>query len=338
MGPFGAFQPKPVAPAPSTVDPNWWQQFSGAAAPTTAPGGDPWASLQQTYGLGAPAAPGMPASLPGVQLGAPPQLSGDDSRFTDFMNQINGQIGQAYDYETPQTQASLIGAGDVPQAQASQMGTSPELARMLSGEGYSPDTLTKMRASAYEQPAQAGRTQLTNVLRSLNDSGLGGSGAEAAMRGDVGRETGYAQGQALRDVDVANAQAGMENMRFGVGQQSNIGLSNMQQANQMALANSSQLFDALRANQAASNSANQMNTGLQAQQGAAGAAAQSGFLGQQGAQGQSQAQEKEVTNNQNAWEGQQQQAGFDWQKQLQPWEELNKRYGQAQGIMGAWGA
>ena len=43
-----------------------------------------------------------------------------------------------------------------------------------------------------------------------------------------------AQTAANRDVDLANAQVGLENFRTGVGMQTQIGLSNMQAANQMA--------------------------------------------------------------------------------------------------------
>jgi hypothetical protein len=137
---------------------------------------------------------------------------------------------------------------------------------------------------------------------------------------------------------VQNANASMENTRFGVGQQTQIGMSNMQAANQMALANANIMFQALQANQQASNQTNMMNTQLKAQQGAAGASAMGNFLGQQGAQGQAQTHEKDMQNNQNTFNRQNTQAGFDWDRQKSQWEELNKRYGQSQNILGSWGA
>lgn len=297
---------------------------------------DPWAQIAAAYGLGAPPAQGMPATLPGVQVGAAPQMGLGSQQFLDFMDQIGGRINNAYGYSTPQMQASLLDTGSIPNVSAREMGQSDELKRLLAGEGYNPKILAQMRATATEQPAQAGLQQMAQMKRQLGEAGISG-GAAAALRGEIARQTGQAQGQAMRDVDTENARVGVENTRFGVGQQTNIGLSNMQAANQMALANANMMFQALSQNQQAQNQASQFNTGLKAQQSAAGASAMSGFLGQQGAMGQQQRHDKEMQNNQNAWEGQKLQTGYNWQRQTMPWEELNKRYSQSQNILGSWG-
>lgn len=302
-----------------------------------APPTDPWMQIANAYGLGAPPAQGMPASLPGVQVGAPPQVSTNMNDFTGFMNQINGQIGGAYGYQTPQANASLIDQSRIPQPNAQQFGTSAELQRLLSGQGYTQEMLTRMRATATEQPAQAGLQQMSQMRRMLGEAGVHG-GAEVALRGEVARQTGQAQGQALRDVDLQNANTGMENQRFGVGQQTSIGLSNMQAANQIALQNSQMLFQALRDNQSAQNSTNQLNTQMQGQQRLAGANAQSNFLGQQGAQGQQQRNDNTNANANRQWDASKMQTGLDWDRQTRQWDELNKRFGQSQNILGNWSA
>lgn len=296
---------------------------------------DPWAQIAAAYGLGAPPAQGLPSTLPGVNVGAPPQMGTGMGDFNNFTNQINGQIQGAYNYDTPQAQAALMDRGDVPQGTAQQYGTSDELKRLLGGEGYSAKNLAQMKATATEQPAQAGLQQMSQMKRLLGQSGIQG-GAAAALQNEVSRQTGQNQGQALRDVDLKNSEAGLENTRFGVGQQTQIGMGNMQQANSMALANANMMFQALSQNQQAQNSTNQMNTQLQAQQRSAGANASGNFLSQQGAQGQQQRHDNEMQNNQNAWQGQQQQTQYDWEKQKLPWQELNNRYGQATNTLGSW--
>lgn len=335
---------------PNVFDPNAaapWMTPAGQQQPSVQPGpgqppmsgpsgGDPWANLQNTYGLGTPPAQGMPASMPGVQLGQAPQMSTDMGQFNQYTNQINGQIQGAYGYQTPQGQAAMIDPSQMQHPGAQQMGTSPELQHMLSGEGYSPANLARMRATATEAPAQAGLQQMSQMKRMLGESGISG-GADVALRGEVARQTGQNQSQALNNVELQNANMGNANQQFGVGQQTGIGMGNMQQANQMALANANQMFQALTQNQQASNSMTQMNTGLQANQQLSGANASSGFLGQQGAQGQQQRHDNETQNNQNVFARQTQQGNMDWDKQKSQWQELNNRYGQAQNTLGSWG-
>lgn len=298
---------------------------------------DPWADLQSVYGLGNPPAQGLPAVLPGVQLPGAPQMNTSMDPFNDFMNQINGQIGQAYGYQTPQGQAALMNPNGIPHPAAQQMQISPELQRLIGGEGYNPQILAQMRASAMEAPAQAGVQQMGQMKRALGENGVSG-GAAAALRGEVARQTGQAQSQGLRDVDLQNANTSMENTRFGVGQQSAIGMSNMQQANQMAMQNANLMFQALSQNSQQQNSMTQLNTSLQANQRQAGASAQSGFLANQGALGQQQRHDAELQNNQNTFNRQNRQGDMDWERQTKQWDELNKRFSGAQNTLGQWGA
>jgi hypothetical protein len=298
---------------------------------------DPWAEIAAAYGLGAPPAQGLPSTLPGVQVGAAPQVSTDPSGFMNYSDQVGGQIKNAFGYATPQASTSLIDQSKVPQPGAQQFGTSAELSRLLGGEGYSPEILAKMRANATEDTSSAGLQQMSQMKRALGQAGIEG-GAAAALQGEIARQTGQAQGRALSDIDINNAQVGVENTRFGVGQQSQIGMSNMQQANQMAMNNANMMFESLRSNQQAQNQGSQFNTGLKADQERAGASAQANFLGQQGAQWQDQRQEREMTNNQNNVNFQRDQTKYDWEKQSLPWQELNNRYGSAQNTLGSWGA
>lgn len=319
-----------VMPPLEDSNPGW---SSPGALPGVDPN-DPWAKIAAAYGLGAPPAQGMPATLPGVTVGKPDPYQFDQKAYLDLMNQINGQIGGAYGYQTPQGSASLIDQFQVPQGSAQQMGTSAELQRLLSGEGYTPEMLTRMRATATQQPAQAGLQQMSQMKRALGDAGIQG-GAAAALQGEVARQTGQAQGQALRDVDLTNANAGIENQRFGVGQQTQIGLSNMQQANQMAMANANMLFQALSQNANASNQMTMMNTQGQQQQRLSGANAQAGFLGQQGAQAQEFKNAGDMWNTNANWQAKQNQTGLDWDRQTRQWDELNRRFSQSQNLLGS---
>ncbi len=142
--------------------------------------------------------------------------------------------------------------------------TSPELQSMLGGQGYDPATLAMMRGRATEDTSSAGRTEMAQAKRALEQSGLGASPAGAAVIGDVARRSGIAGNQAQRAIDIQNAQTGMENRRIGLGQQTQIGLANTGQANQIALAkaasrNNMAQFNAEMANQTGMFNAEQIN-------------------------------------------------------------------------------
>lgn len=295
---------------------------------------DPWQNLDEAYGLTAPPASGMPAGLPGIQLPGAPQLSTDPSRFMDLIDQFSGRIGDAYNYNTPTADTSLI--GQAPQAQGSQFGTSAELQSFLNGEGFSPAQLAAMQTQAREAPAMAGRQQMGQMRRILGEAGIEGPAAAGYM-GDVARNTGYQQNQNLQNVGLANAERGAANKQFGVGMQTNIGLTNMQQANMMALQNANMMFEALRANQNAQNSMNQFNTGNQVQQKQAQAGAQAGYNAAAGTQLQADTSNRDFENASMQFGNQLKQADYDWQKQTLPWQELNNRYGQATSTLGSWG-
>ena len=194
-----------------------------------------------------------PFDIPSIVLPGAPQVSstldqGAQDRYMGLMNTLAGQVQQQYDYTVPAFTAAEMELSGVPQGTAQQTAISPELQQMLKGEGYNPSILAQMRARASEGANQAGLTEMSQSRRALEQAGLGGSPAGAAVQGDVARRTGQARSTALRDVDIANAEQGIENAQFGIGQQTHIGLSNMQQANAMAMENANRIFSAMGQN------------------------------------------------------------------------------------------
>lgn len=263
----------PEALGAGNVDPNSAIMNPTPAAVAPAPAAAPiddWTQIAAAYGLGAPPAQGLPATMQPVQLGP-----------------------------APQTTPSLIDTTKIPQPVAQQLAVSPEIQAMASGQGYAPDVVAKMRANAIQDASNAGLQELSQTKRTLGANGIQG-GAAAAVTGNVARRTGQAQSNALGQIDISNAAVGNQNAQFGIGQETQIGQNNMQAANTMALANANALFEGLKSNQTSQNNADQMNTGLQFQR-------------------------------------QNDQATMDYNNQKSQWDELNKRFGQSQTILGAWG-
>lgn len=99
-------------------------------------------------------------------------------------------------------------------------------APLLNETGYDPKIQAQMRAGAMETPAASGLQEMSQMKRSLGQSGLGASPAAAALKGTVARQTGYNQTAGLRDVSLQNAQVGMENARTNVANK--LGQGNLQ--------------------------------------------------------------------------------------------------------------
>jgi len=247
------------------------QPAPAAVNTTPQPEAQNWEQIAQAYGLGAPPAIGLPATLAPVQIGP-----------------------------APQAEASLINTASIPQPVAQQMAISPEIAAMASGQGYAPDVLAKLKANAIQGASTAGLQEMSQTKRALGQAGIQG-GAAAAVQGDVARRTGETQRNATGQIDIGNAQLGNENAKFGIGQETAIGQNNMQAANAMALANANAMFSGLKSNQDSQNTTNQMNTGM-------------------------------------TFQRQNDQASMDYNNQKTQWDELNKRYGQTQNILGSWGS
>jgi hypothetical protein len=309
---------------------------NGAPAPSNGAPAHDWGSIAAAYGLGAPPAEGMPATLPGVTVGTPPQMGTTMGSFDATTAAGQKQLQDIYGYSTPQMSTATIDSSQLPGMKPAQMDISPELAHQLSGTGYDPATLARMRAQAVEGPANAGIQQLMQIKRVLGANGING-GAAAAVQGSVARDVGQQQGSNLNQVELANANQGNQNQQFGIGQQTQIGVSNMQQANNMALAQAAQLFQSLRDNMNATNATSLFNTTNQVNQKTQAAGTEAGFTTQQAQQREANQHSNEQTNNANNWQAQQQQTQYDWNKQAMPWQELNNRYNSANSVLGNWG-
>ena len=206
--------------------------------------------------------------IPGINLGAPPQISstidpGAYKSVQDVTQQasdaIGGQFTQAQQ-NMPQAQAAQTNLGQVPQTQMTAMPISDQVNAMLSGNlGYSPQVLAEMKANATDSTAQMGQSEMAQAQRALEQSGMGGgSGMDSAVRQDIARQTGAANTTAQNAIDTQNANVAQQNFQSGVGYQQNALTDNFQMANQMALDNATKLFSAIQ-----QNTSNQQAAGLQ---------------------------------------------------------------------------
>lgn len=277
-----------------------------------------------------------PFDIPSIALPGAPQIDptldqGAQDRYTGLMNTLAGQVQQQYNYQNPAFTAAEMQRGDIPQSNATMFGQSNDLARMLSGavpdaaqtaispelqqmlrgEGYNPSILAQMRSRASEGVNQAGLAEMSQAKRAMEQAGYGGSPAGAAVAGDVARRSGMARSSALRDIDIANAEQGIQNQQFGIGQQSQIGLSNtaaqnqrgsegienqrygtglqtqiglsnMQAANQMALENANRIFSGMSQNLQNVQQARGAQFGAETERQGRQADATSNVIGQQG--------------------------------------------------------
>jgi hypothetical protein len=189
-----------------------------------------------------------------------PNYSDDYKNYFGLVSDaVNGKINDAYSFLFDPAWAAKMNVDEVPQPTVNQMPTSDELVRMLSGQGYDPAIMAQMKASASEGVAGSGMTELSQAKRALEQAGIFGSPAGAAVQADVARRSGEQEQSALRDIDIKSAQEGLTNFRQGVGYQTQIGLNNMQEANRMALENANRMFAAMSSNLANQQQANMAN-------------------------------------------------------------------------------
>lgn len=138
----------------------------------------------------------------------------------------NQQKADLYGLKAPVNQGDPYAMTPQTLPDAAQVEVSPELKAMLSGQGYAPGVVSQMKAKSDEGAANTGQQQLSQAKIALGQAGLAGSPAAAALRMTVARQTGQAQTAGRRDVDINNAQAGMDNQKFGVQQQTGINTTN----------------------------------------------------------------------------------------------------------------
>lgn len=363
---FGTTAQQQAAGAPAVATPNYFQtaqQVPGFSMPTADQGAlnPSFGQANSTAVLGTPTqAPGTntaglipqldelgnefgPPIIPEMNLPGVPQMSpyidqGVRDQFTGMMNTIAGQAGDQYNYTPATFNTAQMDTSKVPQPSATTMNISPEVQRMLSGQGFNPATLAQMKASAIENAAGAGRNELSQSKIAMEQAGLSGSPAGAAIQGDVARREGIAQSSALRDVDIQNALAGLQNFQLGVGYQQQTGLSNMQAANQMALENANRLFSAMNANLANQQQAANATFGAETNRQQAQAGTKADFLTQQGgalnAASLGNALNANQTNTANLFNRQSDQAQLDRQRQLANLQANEGRWQTSAAILG----
>mgnify|MGYP001561035735 FL=1 len=228
--------------------------------------------FKQLFGLG------EIGQIGDVDLGETPQLSGDfspgfDKSYWGFLGDMQGGIGRNWDEAQYQNlDTAQIDRTGVPQPGAARMKASTpqgfeQLNFLLSGQGFRPDVMSKLRATAIDDISGGGVSRMSQAKRALGQAGMSQSGAAPALQEQIARETTQEQGRALNQIDIGNAERGLENLRMGAGMESGrralgaqlettAGMSNMQQANMMALQNASNMLTAMRDNMQAQNTSN----------------------------------------------------------------------------------
>ncbi len=197
-----------------------------------------------------------------------PQISGSYS--PDFYNnylQQNAQgindIPNYYNWgDWPTAQAAQMDQGAIPQTQAQTPQSFDALDFLLSGQGFGNDVMSKMRAGVIDDNAAAGRSQRGSSKLLAEQSGLAGSPAALALESQANRNQNASTTRGLNDLEVQNAQQGLENKRIGAGMEMGRQTSSAEMMNQNALANASRLFSGMQQNVQNSQQANMTNAGF----------------------------------------------------------------------------
>lgn len=198
-----------------------------------------------------------------VTLGDMPTVNGQFS--SPFMDQYGGSTGNYADQISnsyggfPTAQAAQMDLSGIPNPGAQAAGGSDALSFLLSGQGYDPRTLAAMNAGVTDNAANAGRSQAGNARLMAEQSGIAGSPAEMALEANARRNQAAQTQQGLNNVQIQNAQQGMQNLTTGAGMQQQLNLSNSQQANMMALQHAQNIIQGMNQNVANTQAANMAN-------------------------------------------------------------------------------
>lgn len=253
-------------------------------APPPAPGGptggrtpsEADALYQQLFGLD------PLARTTAAQLGARPTNSGTfdpaiQSQMYQRLNELSTQIGNNYSTAAagvapmhaasidtnalPALQAQRIDTSGQPGFDAAQIDTSqlmrPQAAQtdqsealkfLLSGQGFDPATLARMRASSGDAIAGEQRSAAGSARLNAEQAGLGGSGAGIAMADQVNRRAGDARIASENQLQIQNAQQGIQNLTTGAGLDLSRAQTNAGAQNAMSSQKMQQLLAALQQN------------------------------------------------------------------------------------------
>ena len=167
----------------------------------------------------------------------------------------------APDYYGPEGFPPRRQFGGIPQPRAQTPQQFEALQFLLSGQGYDPATMARMRAGATDAAAMAGRSQAGTARLMGQQSGLAGSPAALALEAGARRRQGDVTTRALNEIEIANAMQGMQNLQTGAGMELNRQTAGASMANQMALANASNILSGMQQNVANQQQTNLFNIG-----------------------------------------------------------------------------
>lgn len=260
--PAGGGTNTPAGPGPSTF-PTGSNTLGSGPRRLPMPGGgdpDPFADL---FGLG------PMAGIPDINLGDMPTMAGGwadgfEDAYRRNTTQTAGGIADIFkNLQLPTAQASQINLGSLPQLQPNQVDQSDALKTLLSGQGFAPDVMARINAGATDNISRQAAANRGSSRLALEQSGLAGSPAQAAIEGQINRQRGDATTRALNENAITNADRGLQNFRMGAEMDMGREMGNMQQANAMALAKASQMLTAMSQNAANVQQANMANFGAQ---------------------------------------------------------------------------
>jgi hypothetical protein len=222
---------------------------------------------------GAPGAPGQPNTNAwsggvtggGVTRGDVIHNPNDPNGIFDMYGPT--QIGNINLPDNPQIQPywmnpAQMDLSGVPQTTAQTPQMFDQLQFLLSGQGYDPATLAKMKANATDTLSRQGANLQGQARLSAEQAGLQNSPGQLALQAQAARRAGDATTSALNQLDVQNAQTGLENLRQGVPLELQRTTTGAGMQNETALANAARLFSAMQGNVQNVQQANSQNSNI----------------------------------------------------------------------------
>lgn len=171
------------------------------------------------------------------------------NQYLQNMHSQAAEIGNYWDPRGfPTAQAAQMDTGAIPQVNAQTPQSFQALQFLLSGQGFDPATLTKMKANSSDSIANQGIARMSAGRLAADRAGLGGSGIDVALQDQIARENAANQTTANNQIDIQNAQQGIQNMTTGAGMELGRQTNSAQMANLVALQNASNLISAMQTN------------------------------------------------------------------------------------------
>ena len=228
------------------------------------------------------------SSVPNINLGDMPMNRGGwapgfSNDYFGNANAVKNDIGSIYNsIPVDRANAAQLDINGIPQPQSRDVASNPALQHLVSGQGFDPATLARLHAASNDVIAANQRSAQGSARLAAEQAGQAGGGGEMAMVGQANRQAGDARTRASNDIEIQNAQTGMENMRQGAGLELGRATTNATQANMIALQNASQMLQAMQQNTANVQQTSLANSGAQNQHNQALAQTQGDFMANTG--------------------------------------------------------